>query len=84
MRGLRDSVSRCATRGSEPFRVTHAEEPIAVRGLASTFGEMHAENVIFSVFRAGTGMYRSARSFILPDRFRASTNSWTYLDLDRG
>ncbi len=46
-----------ATRGSEPFRVTHADELIAVRALASTFGEMHGKNVIFDVFRYGKGIH---------------------------
>jgi hypothetical protein len=49
LRGLGDRVHRSATRGSEPFRVTHADEPIADGAPASTFGEMHGENVIFGV-----------------------------------
>jgi hypothetical protein len=47
--GLGYRVRRSATRGSEPFRVTHADEPIADRAPASTFSEMHGENVIFGV-----------------------------------
>ena len=46
-------MCRSTTRGSEPFRVTHADELIADTDPASTFGEMHDENVIFRVIPDG-------------------------------
>lgn len=55
MRGLRDRVGRTATRGSEPFRVTHADELIADTGPPSTFGQMHGKDVIFGVIGAERG-----------------------------
>ncbi|MCW2861748.1 MAG: hypothetical protein JWP48_3456 [Actinoallomurus sp.] len=48
-------MCRSATRGSEPFRVTHADELIADRAPASTFSEMHGENVIFGVIQTEPG-----------------------------
>src|SRR4051812_36761577 len=70
VRGLRDRVGRSATGGSEPFRVTHADEPIADKTLASTFGQMHGKNVINGVIRDGTGIHRACDAYsplTLPD-----------------
>jgi hypothetical protein len=80
MRGLRDRVGRTATRGSEPFRVTHADELIADTDPASTFGEMHDENVIFRVIPDG----RAVVPFPRTQWALTLAGPRTYLDLDGG
>jgi hypothetical protein len=47
--------------------MTHADEPIAGRAAASTFGEMQAENVIYGVIPDGTAIWALDRPACGPD-----------------